>query len=248
MTKATLVKAIKTLGHGKYRPHQVFCDWAEATAIAISNTVDITHREAREARYDKAEMTEFANMFATLAPLMETESGDTKFGDLMGEVFMLCEFGNDATGQFFTPYEVALLMAQMQIDGAEQAIAERGHVRMSEPAVGAGAMCIAMAQAMHERGINYQERLHVQANDIDATCLHMAYIQMSVLGIPAKLILGNSLLNEVREVWHTPMHFIKDWDFRLIALLPQTELALAEQAEALIHQSTAATGSQFVLF
>ena len=84
-----------------------------------------------------------------------------------------------------------------------------------EPACGAGAMVIALAQAMLAADINYQRHLHVTAVDIDPRAVHMAYIQFSLLHIPAHVMVGNSLSNEVREHWFTPAHILAGWSARL---------------------------------
>ncbi len=33
--------------------------------------------------------------------------------DFLGELYMLCELGNDASGQFFTPYDVCRCMVEV---------------------------------------------------------------------------------------------------------------------------------------
>ncbi|MFX5268103.1 hypothetical protein ABTD02_18645, partial [Acinetobacter baumannii] len=43
----------------------------------------------------------------------------------------------------------------------------------------------------------------------------MGYIQFSLLHIPAHVIVGNSLSNEVREHWFTPAHILGGWGARL---------------------------------
>lgn len=57
--------------------------------------------------------------------------------------------------------------------------------------------------------------VHVTAQDIDATAVHMAYLQLSLLHVPAIVLLGNSLSVEVREHWVTPAHVMGGWDLRL---------------------------------
>lgn len=69
---------------------------------------------------------------------------------------------------------------------------------MFESACGAGGMCIAVAEAMTERGLNYRACAHITAIDVDATAVHMAYIQLSLLHVPASVVHGNSLSLEVR--------------------------------------------------
>ncbi|WP_202800425.1 class I SAM-dependent methyltransferase [Sinorhizobium fredii] len=97
----------------------------------------------------------------------------------------------------------------------QKAIAERGFMIAQEPAVGSGAMIIALAEAILEAGFNYQQLLHVTAVDIDPRAVHMAYIQLSLLHIPATVIVGDSLAMRFREDWHTMAHVMGHWSVKL---------------------------------
>lgn len=101
------------------------------------------------------------------------------------------------------------------IEEVNALIERRGFVRAMEPACGAGAMVIALADVMRAEGINYQQHLHVTAVDIDARVAHMAYIQFSLLHIPAVVIVGNSLSLQMRDHWYTPAHIMGGWSARL---------------------------------
>lgn len=138
-------------------------------------------------------------------------------GDILGAVFGAMELHNASRGQFFTPMHVCQLMAGLQMaDGHhQQAIDSKGYITVMEPACGSGAMVIAMALTMQEQGYSYQRQLHVTATDIDARAAHMAYVQFSLLHIPAVVVVGNSLTVEAREVWHTPAHILGGWHHRL---------------------------------
>ncbi|SAL86663.1 N-6 DNA Methylase [Caballeronia terrestris] len=124
--------------------------------------------------------------------------------DVLRQIFMALDLGSERAGQFFTPYEVSLLMAKMVTVGDGKEIRDRGFITMDEPACGSGGMVVAVAQAMHEAGLNYPTLLHATCTDIDPTCVHMAYVQLSLLGTPATVVHGNSLTLESRDVWHTP--------------------------------------------
>lgn len=89
-------------------------------------------------------------------------------------------------------------------------------------------MVIALAEAMHERGMNYQQQLHVTAVDIDERAAHMAYVQFSLMHIPATVYVGNTLTMEIRERWDTPAHILGGWDFRLAA---REQVNQAEEVE-----------------
>jgi hypothetical protein len=109
-------------------------------------------------------------------------------------------------------------MAQVTIDNPESVkaiIGDHGFVTAMEPACGAGSMVVALAEAMRDIGINYQRHLHVTAIDIDPRAIHMAYVQLSLLHVPAHLMVGNSLSGEMREHWYTPAHILGGWNARL---------------------------------
>lgn len=143
---------------------------------------------------------------------------------------MLLELGDSWKGQFFTPYEVCLCMGKMNIGGVRSYVQENGFVRISDPCVGGGAMIIAAAHAMLDEGINYQRHMHAVAQDIDLTSVHMAYVQFSLLHIPAVVIHGNSLAKETRSTWRTLAHTMGGWDEKLHRLA-RAEAAAGEAPE-----------------
>src|SRR5690606_21210256 len=200
---------IKLLEQASRRRHlwDVFGDFVEMAALAVANSIDKAQFAQREARYlhlilryEPDEQQLFPKMLGEL--VMALEYGPD---DVLGKVFGELDLGNSARGQFFTPYELCRLIARPNIrDGAEisERIAQRGFIRLNEPATGAGAMVIAMAEAMQEQQINYQQHLHVVAQDVDSRAVHMAFLQFSLLHIPAVVILGNTLALEEREHWY----------------------------------------------
>ncbi|MBB5420666.1 hypothetical protein [Paraburkholderia atlantica] len=97
--------------------------------------------------------------------------------------------------------------------GAE--VQRRGFIRLQEPACGAGGMVIAAAESLHAAGHNYQQVMHATCIDIDPCCVHMTYLQLSLLHIPATVVHGNALSMEVWGTWHTPAHVLGGWTFRL---------------------------------
>lgn len=152
--------------------YTVFGDCMEAMAIAMANNVDLREREAREARYldivgryQRDVIDLFPRVLAELVQALEAESGD-----VLGALFHDLELHSKARGQFFTPFTLSRFMARATLGNPESMkalIAEHGFVTAMEPACGAGSMVIALAEAIHDLGINYQHHLHVTAIDID---------------------------------------------------------------------------------
>jgi len=200
--------------------HSVFSDFCEMAAIAISNSVDLMPYGPRETRY-MGLISGYEPPLQGLFPRILGElvlAFETGPGDVMGEVFHELGLHNRHAGQFFTPYPLCRLAAMMQVgDGSalRQMINEKGYVTLSEPACGAGAMIVAFAQAMREAGLNYQRHLHVTAVDIDRRAVHMAYLQLSLMHIPATLVVGDTLRLIEHEHWHTPAHVLGGWSTRL---------------------------------
>ncbi len=215
----TIVKMITeiSLRHDKW---QVFSDFAEMAAISISNAVDLHHFKEREARYmevvkryTKDELNQFPQM---LGELIRELDGVTD--DVLGRVFHELELHNNFSGQYFTPFSVCRLMAQMIIaenPAIKSKILEQTFITAQEPACGSGAMVIALANELRAAGINYQKHLHVVAIDVDPKCVHMAYLQFSLLHIPAIVIHGNTLMAEEYARWYTPAHILGGWNQRL---------------------------------
>ena len=214
-----LVKLFNSLS-GRHSHWQVFADFCELAAIIFSNAVDLAEREGREERYlnivkgyTREELDSFAQGLAHLTMAMET-----RIGDVLARTFHDLELHNKWAGQFFMPYDVSRMMAKMTIgdsDDLRARIAVRGFITAQEPAVGSGAMVIALAQEMHAAGINYQQHLHVTAIDIDPKCVHMAYVQFSLLHIPAIIIHGDTLSLKEYGHWYTPAHIMGGWNWKL---------------------------------
>ena len=259
--RKNIVKLLQAVSRRRHLG-EVFGVFVEMAALAVANSIDLAQREPREQRYlaiikryEPDEQQLFPKMLGELT--MALEYGPD---DVLGQVFGELDLGNSARGQFFTPYEICSLMARLNIgDGSEvrQRIVERGFIRVNEPAAGAGAMVIALAEAMSDRHINYQQHLHVTAQDVDSRAVHMAYLQLSLLHIPAVVILGNTLALEEREHWYTPAHFLGMWPQKLrrgyalgsVMDVRPAEVTLApEPSPIFIPSPSAALGEQMVLF
>lgn len=201
----------------RHRLHRVFADFCEIAAISLSNAVDRLHHAKREARYlelvgqyDTEEVGRFARMLAHLVDSLEGG-----FHDALGTLFMSFEFGDQWKGQFFTPYPVASLMARMVAGDLKGQVAREGFISVNEPACGAGAMVLAMAEVARDQGVNYQQAMHVVATDIDATAVHMAYVQLALFHVPAIVVHGNTLALSEWDHWATPAHVLGGWDLKL---------------------------------
>ena len=163
-------------------------------------------------QYTKEQAEEFSKLLAFLVMALEE-----KYQDFLGEVFMRLNLGNSSIGQFETPYTVSKFMAEINFSELEvsQKIANNHLITLSEPCCGSGGMIIAFAENMKEHNFNYQKHLYVEAIDIDEMSFMMAYIQLTLLGIPAKVIQGDTLTLKFQQVLYTPFYFISGISYRL---------------------------------
>ncbi|WNY26156.1 N-6 DNA methylase [Methanolapillus millepedarum] len=193
---------------------KIWDDFVTMSAIAISNRVDSEQSGKRETeymrivkQYSAEDLNRFAELFAITVLAFESDPNQ----DFLGALYMQLELSNVQTGQFFTPYHICELAAKLNTKGIEN---ERVPISVLEPAAGAGGMIIAFANAVREKGINYQDAVFFEAWDIDKTVAMMCYIQMSLLGMTGIVVVGNTLSKEVYEKWFTPMIFTNHWHFR----------------------------------
>ncbi|MCZ4307028.1 N-6 DNA methylase [Zoogloeaceae bacterium G21618-S1] len=216
MHQQAFIKTLRQVATNR-RAHEVFRDFCELSALSFSNAVDRGQFDAREARYMEI-VAGYTSKQVGLFPLMLahlTESLSLGFHDALGEIFGALELHSQWHGQFFTPYPVAALMAQLTMPCGPEELPACGFITVCEPAAGAGAMVIAAAEALLSGKVNYQQCMHVTATDVEPTAAHMAYVQFSLLHIPAIVLHGNSLSLETWSHWVTPAHVLGFWDLKL---------------------------------
>ena len=165
----------------------------------MSNVADPINKAAREQQYLSIVQQYKPEDFQQCPPLLGMLATGLEYEptDVLGRLYHRLELHDHQSGQFFTPYPVCLAMAKMLVHDAKHLVKVQEFIRAYEPCVGSGAMIIALAQALREEGITYQHKLHVTAIDIDTLCVHMAYVQCTLLHIPALICHGDTSRGEV---------------------------------------------------
>lgn len=261
-----ILKKLNSLS-GRYSRYQIWCDFVTWAALSISNAIDKLNAPQREEqagnivqKYTEAEKKVLSDMFAEFVLAMEEDPDQ----DFLGELFMMCEFGNDAGGQFFTPYDVCRAMAAINMDTKiKDQIKEKGFVSCNDCACGAGALLVAFANECRRAGINFQTSVLFVAQDIDYLAACMCYLQMSILGLPGYVYVGNTLTDPCvsadgrgllpinpQNCFFTPMFFSDVWTWRkLFARIGiATERVAEEISEASPAMELVDVGGQFTFF
>lgn len=212
----------------RYRAWDIWRDFVTMLACSISNAVDRTHFEQREARYmriiqkyNKQEQALFPELAAQTVMALEENPEQ----DFLGDIFMELNLGNESGGQFFTPYHVCDLMAKVAMENdMVQQVKEHGYITINDPCCGAGATLIAgvheARKQLEKQNLNYQNHVLVIAQDIDEVVAMMCYIQLSLLGIAAYIKVANTFTepmiqnDNLEKYWFTPIYFSDVWTMR----------------------------------
>jgi type I restriction-modification system DNA methylase subunit len=212
----TLEYAIRQLSYSQHL-FTTFRHFVELSAIALSNVADPINKATRETQYlaivkqyKPEEFRQFPPLLGMLVAALEHEPTD-----VLGVLYHRLELHNEQSGQFFTPFPVCQAMAKMLVHDAKALVEKQEFIRAHEPCVGSGAMVIALAQALREEGMNYQQCLHVTAIDIDLLAVQMAYVHCTLLHIPALIVHGDILRLKTYSVWRTFAHVMGLWDAKL---------------------------------
>ncbi|EPY5345230.1 N-6 DNA methylase [Klebsiella quasipneumoniae] len=162
------------------------------------------------AKYGESDISNFHALFSLMVCALEA-----KFHDFLGTIFMELELGDDRNGQYFTPYNVQSLLAKLLRPDVDETIRREGFVTVSDPASGAAGMIVAYAEYLLEAGYNPAEHMFGSCIDIDPIAADMAFIQLSLLGIPAEVVTGNTLTMQLNRVRYTPVYYINNFEKRL---------------------------------
>ena len=201
------IKVFESLAHHRER-HDVLADFLDMAVCAIRKrtlpagpAADALEEQymavvKRNAPEDVRKMPELL----AVTTLAVQEGGCDFLGQVAGDLGLV----TGHMGQFFTPYDVSRMIAELTLDTVDEIIAEQGFVTVQEPACGAGGMIIAVADVLERKGFDVALQLYVDATDISPTCFKMSYLQASLRGIPATIRRGNTLTLEMFDAAHTP--------------------------------------------
>lgn len=203
--------------HGRFK---VWSDFVTMAACSLSNAVDPRFSKEREAmymdcvsHYSKEEAGKMADLLTeTMLALRHNPEQD-----FLGSIFGTLNLHNEWHGQFFTPYHIGVLMADINLDSIEEELKHKPMVSVCDPCCGAGCLLIACANEAWKKHINYQEKILFAAQDIDFVAAMMCYIQLSLLGCQAVVKVGNSLTDPLtvnepmsEKIWLTPMYALRN--------------------------------------
>ncbi|NBI91870.1 SAM-dependent DNA methyltransferase [Lachnospiraceae bacterium] len=211
----------------RHHSWKVWQDFVNMSACAIANAVDKRPEvwKLREdsymetiKRYSKDEL----NLISDLLGITTLALEENPAQDFLGKFYMRLDFGSG--------WHVAELMAKLQLgDEAKGQIASKDYISVCDSCCGAGCMLMAFANVCKDdMDINYQRSVLFVGQDIDEVVAKMCYIQISLLGCPGYVVVGNSLSEPIcgttiepsykkpENIWFTPLYFTDVWTLRRI--------------------------------
>lgn len=220
------LKVFKQLTY-QHRAWDVWSDFIIMFACALSNSVDKTHFDVREAlylrtikRYNKHNQLLFSELVAHTVMALE----ENQEQDFLGNIYTELGLNSMEHKQIFTPYNVCELMAEITMEDVAERVNKDGYITLNDSCCGAGATLIAGINSARKRlekaNLNYQNHILVSAQDIDTVVALMCYIQLSLLGVAAYVKVGNSLTepmtanDSLDNYWFTLMYYSQIWSMR----------------------------------
>lgn len=178
----------------------VFRSWVKLCACAMSCGAREAEYMEEIRRWDPAHAEAFAEALGHLRLQMEARP----YEDLLGDTFQENLSASRATqmGQFFTPTELCRLMARMSIEPAR--FREGRVVEVYEPTSGSGRCVLAFWEAMAASGLP-ATCARATCWDVDPLSADMTVVNLSLSGIPAMVVQGNTLSQKVEKTTYTPL-------------------------------------------
>jgi hypothetical protein len=169
---------------GHMHAYDLYRKWLEAAWAFLNAAYDEKgFRECLD-KYKYEEGAEFGRLLGVYTRAVE----DMPFRDILGELFMRLDVNSARAGQYFSPWNIAEMMARMQFskEDFEKTVAEKGEVTVCDPTVGSGVMLLAFASVVNsELGRSALSKLKLYGMDIDERCVLMTRIQLRMNGLDA---------------------------------------------------------------
>lgn len=190
---ARLINRAAELTRPYERPATIFADLVAALVAMMRFDVD----EAR--RLNEKYMAAAEPLGEILGYWMRR--GEIDFVDVIGPTYEALQAHNKGAGQFFTPYDLAKLMAQLQMDDClvdgDKPIDGRP-IWIDDPAVGAGGLLLAAAECLQLPA--QQHRVWFFGTDIDPLCADMARVNLWLHNLFGFVRCGSSLRDPIFEL------------------------------------------------
>ena len=187
MTHENYRTIIQSIARTQFSQLQVFSDFCRLVTCSLA--LGSREEEYRDiaTRYSSEHMHDFSKAFGFLVNEMQRNP----FTDVLGEFYLevASHSSKQARGEFFTPSCISKAIAHMLFD-PDVIKAKNQPITVNEPACGSGGMVLAIAEMFAPNSVDL---LRVTCQDINPVAVDMCFINTSLWGIPAQVILGDTV-------------------------------------------------------
>lgn len=211
---------IAEITRGRISRSQTFSDFVAYCALLLSARTDPVHTESRSKdlkqlmqSYEEPELQAFHENLLILCETAANNIDAGRYEDFFGTVFMQIGSPSKPLQQIFTPPDIGRLMAALTMP-KDAELPTAGYFTLNDPACGSGILLLSGVERLAGNGFNTAQQVVVQAVDRDIRCIHMAYLNLALYGVPAVVICGNSLTLQEFDRWYTPAYLLGNWVWR----------------------------------
>jgi len=192
-------------------PSRMFEEWIDTMYTALAAAAEPSgpweDRYRREAsRRGRARLTRFAELLALLVEELTANGGRDVLGAIATDDRVRAV--NPAAGQFFTPPDVARMMAAITFHDAAHLLTTQPYLTIAEPACGAGVMLLETLRELKDRGIDPHRQVWIDATDVSRTCVAMTYVQLALVGAAGVVRHGDTLRLDTWEITRLPLTYL----------------------------------------
>lgn len=187
--------------------HAVFQDFVEMASYSLHNAFNWSNKFEESYlsiahRYKADDLKNMSKMLGlTIVRLHNSPE------DFLGDIYMSLQLGELAWGE----YSFASLVAKLTLHDIDALVKEKGFLTLRDPTCGAGGLAIAQALTFQQAGYDLEKQFFIQCVDIDPVATAMCFIQLTVMGVPAEVLTGNSLTLESSKVMRTASYYRHNW-------------------------------------
>ncbi len=183
--------------------------WYQAVCARVPSAhrmLRVPHREEQYIAEAKLWKKEHLVLFGQAFGAMVLDAENNLYDDVLGRVYMEWS-GSGAKkhgGEFYTPIELCYMMAKFTL--SETSFEKPEPEALMDNACGSGNMMLGSIRVMHEDLGLPSTRCQWWLQDISSIACDMAFINCCLYGVPAVVVRGNSLVDEIREYHYTPWY------------------------------------------
>lgn len=214
-----LIKEFYKILNSINRAHwEVFCDFLQLSIDAFISKSSPDHPREKDylqilERYPREDAGKFADMLGCVMGFMQ----DTNT-ECLSEIWEVVA-ANGNLGQFFTPWNISLLTAQMRVKECDWSIyTPNNKCFISEPSCGGGRTLVGTLNLIPDGKLDC---VLLHGVDVDLNVCHISALNLLFFNANSVIVHGNTL---TLEVWHVFRTIHTPWGAKLFEITNKNKM------------------------